>query len=61
MRLAGLFSKRGYNINTLNVSPLVEDKDYSRIILTTNGDTQLKTQILLQLQKLIDVKEAKII
>jgi acetolactate synthase-1/3 small subunit len=61
MRVAGLFSKRGYNINTLNVAPLAEDVNFSRIILTSCGDSKIKEQIKRQLEKLIDVKEAKII
>jgi acetolactate synthase-1/3 small subunit len=61
MRVTGLFSKRGYNINTLSVAPLVENNDYSRIILTSNGDKSVKEQILRQLEKLVDVREAKII
>jgi acetolactate synthase-1/3 small subunit len=61
MRVAGLFSKRGYNINTLSVAPLVENNDYSRIILTSYGDSRIKEQILKQLEKLIDVSEVKII
>jgi acetolactate synthase-1/3 small subunit len=61
MRVTSLFSKRGYNINTLTVAPLVEDNAYSRIILTSNGDRNIKEQILRQLQKLVDVREAKFI
>jgi acetolactate synthase-1/3 small subunit len=61
MRVTGLFSKRGYNINTLTVAPMAENNDYSRIILTSSGDSGVKEQILRQLQKLIDVREAKII
>jgi acetolactate synthase-1/3 small subunit len=61
MRVAGLFSKRGYNINTLNVAPLAEDVNFSRIILTSYGDSKIKEQIQRQLEKLIDVKEVKII
>jgi acetolactate synthase-1/3 small subunit len=61
MRVTSLFSKRGYNINTLSVAPLVENSGYSRIILTSNGDSGVKNQIVKQLQKLVDVREAKII
>ncbi|MDR0974281.1 MAG: acetolactate synthase small subunit [Ruminococcus sp.] len=61
MRVTSLFSKRGYNINTLHVAPLVENNEYSRIILTSNGDQNIKEQILRQLEKLVDVREAKII
>jgi acetolactate synthase-1/3 small subunit len=61
MRVTSLFSKRGYNINTMHVAPLVENNEYSRIILTSNGDKCVKEQILRQLEKLVDVREAKII
>jgi acetolactate synthase-1/3 small subunit len=61
MRVAGLFSKRGYNINTLNVAPLAENVNFSRIILTSCGDSKTKDQIRSQLEKLIDVTEVKII
>jgi acetolactate synthase-1/3 small subunit len=61
MRVTSLFSKRGYNINTLSVAPLAENNDYSRIILTSNGDKCVKEQIQRQLEKLVDVREAKII
>ena len=60
-RVAGLFSKRGYNIETLHVAAMPEDKSLSRIILTSNGDYVTKMQIVKQLSKLHDVKETKII
>jgi acetolactate synthase-1/3 small subunit len=61
MRVTGLFSKRGYNIHTLTAAPLAENNAYSRIILTSSGGTGVKEQILRQLEKLVDVREAKII
>jgi len=61
VRVAGLFCRRGYNIDTLHVDPMVEDNNYSRIILTSEGSDATKQQIVKQLAKLHDVKEVKII
>jgi len=60
-RVAGLFSKRGYNIDSLFVTEMVENTALSRIILTSSGDDDTKEQIISQLEKLHDVKEVKII
>lgn len=53
-RLVGLFSQRGYNIETLNVAP-TEDATLSRLTLTTYGDEHKIEQITKQLNKLIEV------
>ena len=53
-RVVGLFSQRGYNIETLNVAP-TEDPTLSRLTLTTVGDDRVIEQITKQLNKLIDV------
>jgi acetolactate synthase-1/3 small subunit len=53
-RVVGLFSQRGYNIETLNVAP-TNDKSLSRLTLTTIGDERKIEQITKQLNKLIDV------
>jgi len=53
-RVAGLFSARGYNIETLNVAPL-QDKTISRMTLVTRGDERIIEQIKKQLNKLIPV------
>ena len=53
-RLVGLFSQRGYNIETLNVAP-TEDPTLSRLTLTTYGDDHKIEQITKQLNKLIEV------
>ena len=53
-RIAGLFSARGYNIETLNVAPL-QDKSISRMTLVTRGDEHVIEQIKKQLNKLIPV------
>ena len=60
-RVAGLFSKRGYNIDSLHVDAMAEDESFSRIIMTSKGDDATKLQIAKQLAKLHDVKEVKII
>jgi len=53
-RVAGLFSARGYNIETLNVAPL-QDDSVSRMTLVTRGDERIIEQIKKQLNKLIPV------
>ena len=52
-RVVGLFSQRGYNIDTLTVAP-TDDDTLSRLTLTTNGDDHMAEQIVKQLHKLID-------
>lgn len=53
-RVVGLFSQRGYNIETLNVAP-TNDTSLSRLTLTTIGDERTLEQITKQLNKLVDV------
>ncbi|MDX9873411.1 MAG: acetolactate synthase small subunit [Spongiibacteraceae bacterium] len=53
-RVVGLFSQRGYNIDTLNVAA-TEDPTLSRLTLTTLGDDQKIEQITKHLNKLLDV------
>ncbi|MCB1616381.1 MAG: acetolactate synthase small subunit [Pseudomonadales bacterium] len=53
-RVVGLFSQRGYNIETLTVAP-TEDHSLSRMTLTTVGDDRIIEQITKHLNKLIDV------
>jgi acetolactate synthase-1/3 small subunit len=53
-RVAGLFSARGYNIESLTVAA-TEDRTLSRLTMVTRGDDQIIEQILKQLNKLIDV------
>ncbi|WP_372864613.1 acetolactate synthase small subunit [Spongiibacter sp.] len=53
-RVVGLFSQRGYNIETLNVAP-TEDPTMSRLTLTTIGDDHKIEQITKHLNRLIDV------
>jgi len=53
-RVAGLFSARGYNIESLTVAP-TEDETLSRITLVTRGSDEIIEQITKQLNKLVDV------
>ena len=53
-RIAGLFSGRGYNIDTLNVGP-TQDPNTSRMTIVTRGDDATLDQIVKQLNKLVDV------
>ena len=53
-RVVGLFSQRGYNIETLTVAP-TEDTTMSRLTLTTFGDESKIEQITKHLNKLVEV------
>jgi len=53
-RVAGLFSARGYNIESLTVAP-TEDSSLSRMTIVTSGSDEVIEQIIKQLNKLIDV------
>lgn len=53
-RIIGLFSARGYNIDSLTVAPMSESK-YSRMTIVTTGDKRVMDQIVKQLNKLIPV------
>jgi acetolactate synthase-1/3 small subunit len=53
-RVAGLFSARGYNIESLTVAP-TEDGSMSRMTLVTSGSDDIVEQITKQLNKLVDV------
>jgi len=57
VRVALVFSRRGYNLESLVVSPTV-DGDFSRMTITCSGDPATLEQIIKQLQKLIDVVHA---
>ncbi len=53
-RIAGLFSGRGFNIDTLNVAP-TQDPTQSRMTVVVKGDDTVLEQITKQLNKLVDV------
>jgi len=57
-RIAGLFSGRGFNIDTLNVAP-TQQRDLSHMTIVTRGDDKTVDQIVKQLNKLVDVLEVR--
>lgn len=57
-RVSGLFSRRGYNIDSLTVGE-TQDPTVSRMTVVAHGDDQILEQIRKQLQKLEDVIEIK--
>ena len=54
VRCAQVFARRGYNIDSLVVSPGVDPK-YSRMTITLSGDPKMLEQIIKQTNKLVDV------
>lgn len=59
-RIAGLFSRRGYNIDSLTVGETA-DPNLSRMTIVSSGEPEVLEQIQKQLRKLIDVKEIKVL
>ena len=55
-RVAGMFSGRGYNIDSLNVAP-THNSELSRMTIVTRGDDATVEQIVRQLEKLVNVHE----
>ena len=53
-RVAGLFSARAYNIESLTVAP-TDDETLSRMTIVTSGTDEIVEQIMKQLNKLVDV------
>ena len=53
-RVSGLFSARGYNIESLTVAP-TEDASMSRMTIVTSGSDEIVEQITKQLNKLVEV------
>ncbi|MEB2343463.1 MAG: acetolactate synthase small subunit [Deltaproteobacteria bacterium] len=58
VRVALVFSRRAYNIESLVVSPAAEGDDFSRMTITSSGDPTTLEQIIKQLHKLVDVVHA---
>ena len=56
-RVIGLFSGRGYNIESLTVSAVSEDESMSRITIVTSGTPMIIEQIKAQLDRLVPVHE----
>ena len=59
-RVAGLFSRRGYNIDSLTVGETADPR-CSRMTVVARGDEQILDQIVKQLAKLIDVVDIKVL
>ena len=53
-RIAGMFSGRGFNIDTLNVGPTL-DATTSRMTIVVRGDDKVLEQVTKLLEKLVDV------
>lgn len=59
-RVSGLFSRRGYNIDSLTVG-VTADSRYSRMTVACSGDELILEQIVKQLAKLVDVRDIKVL
>lgn len=57
-RITGLFSRRGYNIESITAG-VTADPKYSRITIVASGDDEILEQIEKQLDKLVDVRDIK--
>ena len=54
-RIAGMFTARGYNIESLTVADITEDEAISRITIVTSGTPEIIDQIHAQLERLVNV------
>jgi acetolactate synthase I/III small subunit len=54
-RIAGMFTSRGYNIDSLTVADITEDHKVSRITIVTNGPPPVIDQIIAQCERLVPV------
>lgn len=59
-RVSGLFSRRGYNIDSLTVG-VTADPKFSRMTVVCSGDNLVLDQITKQLEKLVDVRDIKVL
>ena len=59
-RVSGMFTRRGFNIDSLTVGE-TESSAFSRITIAFHGDDHVKDQIVGQLKKLHDVKEVEVL
>lgn len=57
-RISGLFSRRGYNIESITAG-VTADPRFSRITIVTSGDDEILDQIEKQVSKLVDVRDIK--
>ncbi|BBB90857.1 MAG TPA: acetolactate synthase small subunit [Methylomusa anaerophila] len=60
VRVAGMFSRRGFNIDSLTVG-VTQDPEYSRITVTVRGNHTFMNQIKYQLEKLVEVAAVQIL
>lgn len=60
VRVAGLFARRGFNIDSLTVG-VTHDPKYSRITVTVTGDEDFIEQVKNQISKLVEVESVKIL
>lgn len=59
-RISGLFSRRGYNIESITAG-CTADPRYSRITIVTSGDDEILDQIEKQVAKLVDIEDVKVL
>lgn len=59
-RISGLFSRRGYNIDSLSAG-VTADERFSRMTVVCSGDALILEQIMKQLAKLVDVRDIKVL
>ncbi|MBR6307373.1 MAG: acetolactate synthase small subunit [Lachnospiraceae bacterium] len=59
-RISGLFSRRGYNIDSITAG-VTADERFTRITIVTHGDDDILDQIEKQVAKLIDVRDIKVL
>ena len=59
-RISGLFSRRGYNIDSITAGVTADDR-FTRITIVTHGDDDILEQIEKQVAKLIDVRDIKVL
>lgn len=60
LRITGLFTRRGFNIDSLTVSE-TQDAQYSRMTIVVKGDDSVANQVICQVMKVADVKKAVIV
>lgn len=58
-RVSGMFTRRGFNIDTLTVGE-TESPKFSRITISMHGDEAICNQIVKQLEKMYDVKKVQV-
>lgn len=59
-RISGLFSRRGYNIDSITAGLTADDR-FTRITIVTSGDDEILAQIEKQVAKLVDVRDIKVL